>query len=201
MRIRGGKVCATLALLAACLVAAACISPAQSQEPPRPRVEVVTNAGSFQVELWPDVAPRTVTNFVRYVRKGHYNGTIFHRVVKGMLIQGGAFNADLEARPTQPPIPLEAAAPNRRYTIAMARLSDPDSATCQFFINLDNNRTLDQAGYAVFGKVVSGTPIVEQIARVQVRREGPGLENLPVTPVVIERIALVPSAPAGQAKP
>lgn len=189
MRISGGLSIGVLA--AAALSFSVAIAPGLAQKAPRPQVEVTTNVGSFRVELWPDVAPRTVTNFMRYVRSGHYDGTIFHRVVKDLLIQGGGLDPDLKPRPSRPPIPLESNAPNRRYTVAMARSSDPDSATCIFFVNLDNNRALDEAGYAVFGKVVDGTSIVEQISRVQVKREGPGLEHLPVVPVIIEKIALV----------
>ncbi len=170
---------------------------AAADGPPRPRVEVVTNAGTFVVELWPDKAPRTVNNFLRYARRGFYDGTIFHRVIKGFVAQGGGWTEALERKETLPPIPPEPNAPNARWTVAMARASDPVSATSQFYVNLTDNRSLDEAGYTVFGRIVEGTTVIEQIARVPVRREGrPELEHLPVTPVVITSVALVAPPPA-----
>ncbi len=169
---------------------------ADADAPPRPRVEVVTNAGTFVIELWPEKAPRTVNNFLRYVRRGFYDGTIFHRVVKNFVVQGGALTEDLEPKATLPPIPPEANAANARWTVAMARGSDPNSATSQFYVNLTDNRSLDEAGYTVFGRVVEGTAVVEQISRVPVRRRGRGLESLPVTPVVMKRVALLAPPPA-----
>lgn len=143
-----------------------------------PQVELDTTAGTIKLELYPDAAPKTVENFLRYVKDGHYNGTQFHRVIDGFMIQGGAYTADFGPRPTRPPIVNEAQASskaglhNAPGTIAMARTSNPDSATDQFFINVAENKPLDfrspdpaGIGYTVFGKVVSGMDVVDRIAK------------------------------------
>ncbi len=169
--------------------------PAPAQNPPR--VKFVTSQGNFVVEVYPDKAPKTVENFLRYVKDKHYDGTIFHRVMDGFMIQGGGFTADMTEKPTRTPIPLEAAngLKNDKYTIAMARTSDPDSATAQFFINVKDNAMLnapqpDGHGYAVFGKVVSGTEVVDKIKAVATGNKGP-YQNVPTTPVTITSATLV----------
>lgn len=145
-----------------------------------PRVEIVTDMGTIVVQLAPSRAPRTVENFLRYVREGHYAGTVFHRVIQGFMIQGGGFTAEMQQKPVHDPIPLEARGglPNDRYTIAMARTSYPHSATSQFFINVADNGFLnasqaaDGQGYCVFGRVVKGQDVVDKIAEVRTGRQG-----------------------------
>jgi peptidyl-prolyl cis-trans isomerase A (cyclophilin A) len=156
-----------------------------------PQVELRTSLGTITVELYPDRAPATVRNFVQYVEDGFYNGTVFHRVIPGFMVQGGGFTRDLNAKATRPPIPLESrnGLRNDAGTIAMARTRDPDSATAQFFINLVNNDFLnypggDGHGYAVFGKVVKGMDIVEKIAAIPTQARPPH-EKVPVKTVSI----------------
>ena len=168
-----------------------------------PQVEIKTDLGTIVVELYPDKAPETVANFLQYVKKGQYNGTIFHRVIPGFMIQGGGFTPDFQEKPTGKPIKNEAANGLRNTigTISMARTSDPHSATAQFFINVADNAMLDFRfptqdgyGYAVFGKVVKGMEVVNEITKV---RTGPGPaphQNVPVKPVVIESIKQVGAA-------
>jgi peptidyl-prolyl cis-trans isomerase A (cyclophilin A) len=138
-----------------------------------PKVEFKTNLGNFVVELDGDKAPKTTANFLNYVKSGFYNGTIFHRVIDGFMIQGGGFTADMTQKPTDAPVVSEAqnGLKNNTYTIAMARTSDPDSATAQFFINVKDNQALDYPnamgnGYTVFGKVISGTQTIDAIRKV-----------------------------------
>ena len=138
-----------------------------------PKVEFKTNLGNFVVELDGDKAPKTTANFLNYVKSGFYNGTIFHRVIDGFMIQGGGFTADMTQKPTDAPVVSEAqnGLKNNTYTIAMARTSDPDSATAQFFINVKDNQALDYPnamgnGYTVFGKVISGTQTIDDIRKV-----------------------------------
>lgn len=193
----------TLALLALCfclafssaLAADAPSDKAEKAPAENPRVAIDTEIGKIVVELWPEVAPKTVANFLQYVDEGFYDGTIFHRVMKGFMIQGGGFTPDMKKKSTRKPIALEAKASNARYTIAMARTRNPNSATAQFFINLVNNTPLDdrpgRPGYAVFGKVVEGSGVVEQIARQPVK-PGPGGErSTPMAPVIIEKASRV----------
>lgn len=163
-----------------------------------PVVAMTTTMGVIKIELYPDRAPQTVANFLRYVDDGFYNGTIFHRVMRGFMIQGGGFTQDMAQKPTRAPIVNECgpALRNKRGTIAMARTSAPNSATCQFFINHVDNPTLDfdgpyKPGYAVFGKVVEGLDVVDRIASVKTAAVSRALTNVPVTPVVIERIERV----------
>jgi peptidyl-prolyl cis-trans isomerase A (cyclophilin A) len=159
----------------------------------KPVVEIKTNVGTIVAELWPGQAPNTVENFLQYARDGFYDGTIFHRVVKGFVIQGGGFTKDMQKKETRAPIQLEAKAPNEAYTLAMARTRDPDSATSQFFINLKRNSQLDpnpsSEGYAVFGKVIEGTGVVDQIGRAQTTSKGP-MQDVPATPIVIEEVTV-----------
>jgi peptidyl-prolyl cis-trans isomerase A (cyclophilin A) len=149
-----------------------------------------TSAGDIHIELYADKAPISVKNFLTYVDSGHYDGTIFHRVIPDFMIQGGGFTADMRQKQTNAPIKNEAnnGLSNEPYTLAMARTSDINSATCQFFINLSDNTFLDHGkrdfGYAVFGKVVKGTEIVDKIAEAKTGRSG-GHGDVPVTPITI----------------
>jgi peptidyl-prolyl cis-trans isomerase A (cyclophilin A) len=162
-----------------------------------PQVDVRTSAGSIRLELYPAKAPKTVENFLQYVRDGHYNGTIFHRVIPGFMIQGGGMTPNMAQKPTRSPIPIESknGLKNDAGTLAMARTSDPNSATAQFFINVKNNDFLnypgqDGHGYTVFGKVVDGMDVVSKIVAVPTGNQGMH-QNVPRTPVVIESMALV----------
>ena len=158
------------------------------------KVRLVTSAGDIVVELEAEKTPRTTANFLQYVRSGHYNGTVFHRVIEGFMIQGGGYQADLSQKPTRAAIPLESdtGLSNVRGTLAMARTADPDSATAQFFINVVDNAFLDKAtardgnGYAVFARVIEGMDVVDKIRAVPTRESGPH-QNLPVTPVTIRK--------------
>ena len=162
-----------------------------------PRVKVQTSQGDFVLELQPDKAPKTVDNFLRYVADKHYDGTVFHRVIDGFMVQGGGFTANMTQKPTRSPVALEASSglKNDRGTIAMARTGNPNSATSQFFINVANNDGLnapqpDGYGYAVFGKVVTGMETIDKIRTVAVGNQG-GFQNVPLTPVIINAINLV----------
>lgn len=154
-----------------------------------------TNKGDIVIELDAKKAPKTVENFIKYAREGHYDGLIFHRVIKGFMIQGGGMDAQMQERQTRSAIINEAdnGLKNNKYTVAMARTSDPDSATAQFFINTEDNdflnfksQTMQGWGYAVFGKVISGQKIVDAIEDVPTTRRYPH-EDVPVDPVVIEK--------------
>ncbi len=164
------------------------------------RVIMETSQGQVTLELEEQKAPETVKNFLKYVDSSYYDGTIFHRVIKGFMIQGGGFDADLKRKATRQPIKNEAGngLKNDRGTIAMARTNVVDSATGQFFINLVNNDFLNhrgtsprEYGYAVFGKVVDGMKIVDRIAELQTKRENPVFQNLPVENVEIISIRRV----------
>jgi peptidyl-prolyl cis-trans isomerase A (cyclophilin A) len=157
-----------------------------------PRVKLVTSAGDIVLELDPVKAPQTVANFLQYVRDKHYDGTIFHRVMDGFMIQGGGMTPDMQQKPTRGPIALEASngLKNNRGTIAMARTGNPNSATAQFFINVVDNHGLnapapDGHGYAVFGKVVSGMEAVDKIRTTPTGNRGMH-QNVPLTPVLIQ---------------
>ncbi len=165
-----------------------------------------TRLGDVTLELYPDKAPETVKNFLRYVDEGFYDGTIFHRVISGFMIQGGGYGPDLERKSTHAPVPNEAdnGLKNRRGTIAMARTSDPHSATAQFFINLVDNDFLDFKdksfrgwGYTVFGKVVDGMDIVDKIADVHTTSKQ-GMRNVPEQDIVIESIEKLGNDSHGQ---
>jgi len=157
------------------------------------KVKLDTSMGEIVLELDAAKAPKTVDNFVKYVKAGHYNGTVFHRVIPNFMIQGGGMTPDMKEKPTRPPIPLEArnGLNNTRGTVAMARTGIPDSATSQFFINVKDNDFLNAAnsrdgnGYAVFGKVVSGMDVVDKIRAVPTARSGPH-DDVPTTPVIIK---------------
>jgi peptidyl-prolyl cis-trans isomerase A (cyclophilin A) len=182
------------ALFLAALFAFASIAHAQAANP---RVELKTNLGAIVLELYPDKAPKTVANFLQYVKDGHYNGTVFHRVIDGFMIQGGGFEAGLKQKQTRAPIENEGknGLKNDVGTIAMARTSDPNSATAQFFINVANNDALnarpDGHGYAVFGRVVQGMDVVNRIKGVRTGNRGP-YQNVPAEDVIIESAAILP---------
>ena len=162
-----------------------------------PRVVVETSAGKIVVELYADKAPMTVKNFLQYVNDKHYDGTIFHRVIKDFMIQGGGMEPGLKEKKTRDPIKNESdnGLSNERGTIAMARTAVPDSATAQFFINVKDNNFLDRAkardkvGYAVFGKVVEGMDVVDHIRTAATGNKG-GHENVPNTDIVIMSVRL-----------
>ncbi len=198
-----------IAILAACLPLAACAQP-QSQPSSQPqgctpkgnapmKVKLTTSMGPIVIELDREKAPISVDNFVKYVEAGHYNGTIFHRVIDNFMIQGGGFTKDMQQKPVQAPIKNEGAngLKNMNYTVAMARSGVRDSATSQFFINVKDNEFLNYSGenpqgwgYAVFGKVVEGKETVDKIKKVATGNAG-GHQNVPTAPVVIEKAECV----------
>jgi cyclophilin family peptidyl-prolyl cis-trans isomerase len=166
---------------------------------PKPKVKLITSLGVIVMELDPDAAPKTVENFLKYVKKGQYKGTIFHRVIPGFMIQGGGYVDYLGKKRTDAPIPneadraLAAGLKNRRGTVAMARTPDPHSAAAEFFINVVDNPALDfkgktndrSWGYCVFGKVVQGMDVVDRIKAVKTSNKRSDFLNLPVKPVLI----------------
>lgn len=167
-----------------------------------PRVELDTSLGRVVLELYPEKSPRTVANFLDYVRDGHYNGTTFHRVIADLLIQGGAFTPDLQHKPERAPITNEAnnGLSNLRGTISAARrASEKDSATAQFFINTVDNRQFDyrsdatamMTGYCVFGRVLEGMDVIDKIRAVPTAARAPFPADAPVTAVVIERASII----------
>ncbi|MFO1415376.1 MAG: peptidylprolyl isomerase [Burkholderiales bacterium] len=174
-----------------------------------PQVEFDTTAGVIRIELYPEAAPKTVANFLDYVKTGHYVGTQFHRVIDGFMIQGGGFTTDFKQKPTKAPIPIEseqsskAGLLNVPGTVAMARTSDPNSATSQFFINVADNAKLNfrdpspqGVGYTVFGKVVDGMDVVNKIAKGPKGASGPvppGINpgDVPATQVVIKAAKII----------
>jgi len=162
-----------------------------------PQVDMRTSLGTIRIELYPAKAPKTVENFLQYAREGHYNGTIFHRVIPGFMVQGGGMTPDMAQKKTRNPIPIESknGLKNEVGSLAMARTSDPNSATSQFFININNNTFLDYPGqdgngYAVFGKVVDGQDVVNKIVAVPTGSQGMH-QNVPRQPVVIESMTVV----------
>jgi peptidyl-prolyl cis-trans isomerase B (cyclophilin B) len=180
-----------LAILSVAMVLSSGAGAGAEQKPVR--VKLTTGMGDIVLELYPDKAPATVANFLQYVKEGHYNGTVFHRVINGFMIQGGGLDGDMREKPTRDPIQNEAdnGLRNEPYTIAMARTSDPHSASSQFFINVADNKALNHReksmsgwGYAVFGKVVQGQEVVDKIKAVPTDRQGMH-ENVPKTPVPI----------------
>jgi peptidylprolyl isomerase/peptidyl-prolyl cis-trans isomerase B (cyclophilin B) len=184
-------------------------APAAGQ-PANPRVRIETSKGAITVELFPGNAPQSTANFLGYVKKGFYDGTVFHRVIPGFMIQGGGMTPDLAEKPKGAPIPNEAdnGLKNLRGTLAMARTGDPHSATSQFFINVADNYFLNHRGksfegwgYAVFGQVVDGMDVVDAIVAVPRGSRGP-YDDVPLEPVVMQRVTLLPTAaPAADQKP
>ena len=189
------------------LVAAIALLASMAASAAGPQVEMKTTLGTIVIELDAEKAPATVQNFVQYVKERHYDGTLFHRVIPGFMIQGGGFGADFRQKPVRAPIKNEAAngLKNDVGTIAMARTGDPHSATAQFFINVADNASLnfrfptpEGYGYTVFGKVTKGMDVVQRIVKVQT---GPGPaphRDVPVKPVVIESARLLEAKPAGK---
>lgn len=184
---------------------------AQEKATGAPRVRLETSLGNIVVELSPKAAPKTVDNFLSYAREGFYNDTVFHRVIKGFMIQGGGFTQDLKQKPTHTPISNEAdnGLKNLRGTIAMARTADPDSATAQFFINTVDNplldfkaKTLQGWGYCVFGKVVEGLDVVDAIENQPTTTKMIG-RDVPVSTVLIKRAVIegTKKEPSVKAKP
>ncbi len=176
--------------------------PAAAPAPAGPRVLISTAMGDITLELDPEHAPLTVANFLRYVKEGHFDGTVIYRVVPGFVIQAGSWDADVHYRAVHAPIPLESGQSNLRGTVAMARADDPASATAEFFINLADNAPLDAqagapagtTGYAVFGHVVSGMDVVDKIAGVPRGDHGPMAGEAPVDPITIVKASQLPAA-------
>ncbi|MDO9236115.1 MAG: peptidylprolyl isomerase [Aquabacterium sp.] len=160
-------------------------------------VKITTSMGDIVVQLDAAKSPKTVTNFIQYVKSGHYNGTIFHRVIPTFMVQGGGMTPDMKEKPTRPPIVLEShnGLSNMRGTVSMARTNVPDSATAQFFINVKDNEFLDASrspdgnGYAVFGKVIQGMDVVDKIRNVDTGQRGPH-SDVPVQPVLIKQATI-----------
>lgn len=182
----------------------------QAEAAPKPRVALRTSLGDIIIELEPEKAPKSVENFLQYLEAGHYNGTIFHRVIDGFMAQGGGFTADLQLKPTRAPIENEAnnGLSNLRGTVAMARTNEPHSALSQFFINVVDNPRLDFVseqnpftwGYAVFGTVVEGMDVVDRMRVAPTGPQGPFAKDVPNQPIVIERAErLAPAAATDEA--
>ncbi|MDR3453827.1 MAG: peptidylprolyl isomerase [Rhodoferax sp.] len=182
------------------LVASQALTPVRAED--APRVKFATSAGDFVVEVYPDKAPKTVANFLQYVKDKHYDGTIFHRVINNFMIQGGGYDAKYAEKPTRAPVvhegreALAKGGPrNVVGTLAMARTNDPNSATAQFFINVRDNAFLDPSaqsyGYTVFGKVVSGMDVIDKIKTTPTGPGGPFPSDVPRTPVLINSATLV----------
>ncbi len=186
-----------LAGLSAAALALSALPSMAQQTQKAERVQFVTSQGKFTVEVYPDAAPKTVANFMEYVKSGFYSGTIFHRVINGFMVQGGGYDRDMKEKPTRAPIPLESqnGLKNKAGTVAMARTGNPNSATAQFFVNVVDNPNLDYPqpdgnGYAVFGKVVEGMDTIDKIKGLPTTAYG-SMRNVPATPVVIESASVV----------
>jgi peptidyl-prolyl cis-trans isomerase A (cyclophilin A)/peptidyl-prolyl cis-trans isomerase B (cyclophilin B) len=158
-----------------------------------PKVEMKTSMGEIVIEVYPDKAPLSADNFLKYVKDGFYNGTIFHRIINGFMVQGGGYDKSMKEKTTRAPIQNEAknGLKNQTYTIAMARTADPHSASAQFFINVNNNSFLDYPGqdgwgYAVFGKVIKGSEVIEKMKGVETNRR-----DQPTSAVVIESARII----------
>ncbi|WP_416186561.1 peptidylprolyl isomerase [Herbaspirillum sp. RTI4] len=185
-------------MVAAALLALSPLPPASAATAAAAQqVLLKTSMGNIVIELYPEKAPETVANFLRYVKDGQYSGTIFHRVISGFMIQGGGFDSNMNEKPTRAPIRNEAknGLKNQIYTIAMARTGAPHSATAQFFINVADNSMLDYPGsdgwgYCVFGKVISGSDVVDKIKQTSTTNMGM-FQNVPTKPIVIETASLV----------
>ena len=170
---------------------------AVSAQTAAPAVKFQTTMGDFVVEVYPERAPKTVDNFLQYVKAKHYDGTIFHRVIGNFMVQGGGYTKSYSQKPTRPPVMLEASngLTNDLGTIAMARTNDPNSATSQFFINVKDNPFLNAKGksdgYTVFGKVISGMDVIEKIKQVPTGSGGEFRSDVPATPIIINAATLV----------
>jgi cyclophilin family peptidyl-prolyl cis-trans isomerase len=202
-RVHAGPTAGALA----CLLALSA-PPAQAQAPVAPQapaavlVRFATTAGSFTVELDAERAPLSTANFVQYVRDGHYDGTMFHRVISGFVVQGGGYLPDATEKPTRGPVPNESGngLSNRRGTVALARQADPHSADAQFYVNLADNYSLDPSpsrwGYAVVGRVVEGMETVDRIAGTPTGERTPFGPDVPLQPIVIQSAQMVAPSPA-----
>lgn len=186
-------------LAVSCLCAALALPSLALAQQAGPKVKLTTTKGDIVIELYPDKAPASVENFLKYVKDGYYDGTIFHRVISGFMIQGGGMNKAMEPKTGRPPIKNEAdnGLKNDVYTVAMARTSDPHSATSQFYINVKDNASLNHSGktpqgwgYAVFGKVVEGREVVDAIKAVPTTSKGP-FGDVPVSAVEIVKAVVV----------
>ncbi len=205
-----GAFCATIALAVGVSCATAQETSSDAASPARdpsayPEVELDTSEGKILIELNAEKAPKSVANFLEYVNSGHYENTVFHRVIPGFMIQGGGMDKTLKEKETKPPIRNEAGngLVNKKYTLAMARTNDPHSATCQFFINTADNAFLDpnvaqgSAGYAVFGRVVKGLDVVDKISATPTGpRQNPDfpamlMRDVPITPIMIKSARVV----------
>jgi len=191
-------------LIALAALTLSCLTAALPAAAANPQVEFDTTAGKFRVELFPDAAPKTVANFLDYVKAKHYDGTQFHRVIPNFMIQGGGFTPDFQQKPTKPPVAIEseqsskAGMLNVPGTLAMARTGDPNSATAQFFINVNDNKFLNFRsadpqgyGYTVFGKVVAGMDVVEKIAKAPTGAGGPFPKDVPAEKVIITKAVVI----------
>jgi cyclophilin family peptidyl-prolyl cis-trans isomerase len=204
MRTIGYCIALSLALFACKKQAARADAGKPAAAPAGPRAVLETNHGEIEIELYADKAPKGVANFLKYAESGFYNGTIFHRVVRGFVVQGGGFDVDMNKRPTLPPIPNEAdnGLANDLWTVAYARTPDPHSATSQFFINLRQNPALDHQGktaqgwgYAVFGRVVRGMDAVDKIGNLPVGLKG-GHPTVPTEPAIVQKVRIIRSGSA-----
>jgi peptidyl-prolyl cis-trans isomerase A (cyclophilin A)/peptidyl-prolyl cis-trans isomerase B (cyclophilin B) len=186
------------------LLAAALLLGAAQARAANPQVDLDTTAGKIRIELYPDAAPKTVENFLTYVKDKHYDGTQFHRVIPGFMIQGGGFTADFQQKPMRPPVQNEAEHSskagllNTPGTVAMARTGDPHSATAQFFINVADNKFLNFKeasvqgyGYTVFAKVIQGMDVVNKIAGTPTGSGGPFPKDVPVEKVILKTATIV----------
>jgi cyclophilin family peptidyl-prolyl cis-trans isomerase len=205
-RLAGGIALAGAALMLPAFAQGPAPVAASSTHQAAPRVKLATSAGDIVIEVYPDKAPKTVENFLQYVRDKHYDGTIFHRVIDNFMIQGGGYDARYAQKPTRAPIPHEGREAlarggprNVTGTIAMARTMDPNSASAQFFINVKDNAFLDHTaptmqgyGYTVFGKVVAGMDVVNRIKSQPTGPGGPFPSDVPRTAVVIQSATILP---------
>lgn len=202
---------AALLLLPSSVLLAQASKPAAAPAATHPQVVLHTSQGDITLELYPDKSPKSVANFVQYVRDGFYSGTVFHRAIPGYLVQGGLYTRDLQAKRTRSAIPSEAdnGLSNLRGTVAVARGADPNSGTAQFFFNLVDNRRLDFVGnqsgltwgYAVFAKVIKGMDVVDKMAALPTRGLGPFAGDVPNPLVVIDSANVVGEEPAAAPAP
>jgi peptidyl-prolyl cis-trans isomerase A (cyclophilin A) len=194
---RSDRLIPALSRRAVAVLALSLLACAPSWAQGEPRVKLSTSAGDIVIALYQDKAPNTVANFLQYVRDKHYDGTVFHRVIDGFMIQGGGFSTDMQQKAVRAPIALETRPDlkNDRGTVAMARTGNPNSATAQFFVNVVDNQNLnapnpDGYGYAVFGRVVEGMDVVDRIKGMPTGNKGP-FQNVPTTPVIIKSTTLL----------
>lgn len=196
MRINGTSVVRGLLFLAAATFC--CLGAGNSVQAENPRVLLETSMGDIEIELYEKEAPITVENFLKYVKKGHYDETIFHRIIPNFVVQGGGMTEAMKEKPTDKPIKNESTngLKNEKMTLSMARTRDPDSATSQFYINLKHNKPLNRAeaqdgyGYCVFGIVVSGEDVVNKMAAVPTTNRGPH-QDVPKDPIILKKATIL----------